>query len=827
MESKLIVRINILAWWLLFAAQINFAQENVTVKNSISNNFNHSTNTKYFLNDLWSIEIPDIESKNNIVLPFYEKNKDIQSLSLKRSFSIPDSLLHSKIRIWIFGLSGNAIIKLNNHFLKNNPDVTTTCSIDIAPEIVKKENNLLEIILTYPDEDDIFSFTRFPNYLKQYRPLGVCGDVYLEFFDTIYIDDVLINYTNNKIFLTYKIVIENQHYVPGKTIKIDEIISNPDGAVVHKRFEYIDYKKSINTFTREISINDPQLWSPDNPYLYEFTISIKTFDSKMVERFIKFGLRTFSVIKKQIFLNDKSIVVKGINYRNNLCKNKNDLVEIKNIGFNSIRFVNYIPHPDIITTADSLGLLLFLDNGFWRLPSEFYSKNAVQQKIKTVTEEIIKVYANHPSVAAIGLGQEVPVESPTARKHIIILNEFVKSKLSSLTYISPNTLKITSDLDICDFLLIMNYDQFDKSIFKIDNRSLCILPGNIGFSYIHSEDIDINKVNYQKFYNFFSEYSSSNLFNGFFIESFNDWFGELPSVGTILNSDNKVIYPFGIYDIQSNSRNSLQFFSDYFNNKMVDLGINIYPDQTNFFSISVFIIVIILLVYYRRSYRYRENIKRSLKHPYGFFVDLRDRRIISVLNSTITGIIVSVVISSFLSSIVYANRNNIFMDEFVSIIFNNITIKAFYLDISNSPAKIFTGFFLITMGLLFILSLFLKLSSYFSKERIKLRQCYSVVSWAGTPMLFFLPISLFTNNLVAANLVFPYIIWLFILFLFWHNYRLANGIRVLFQMQPLNIVSIILLTYLVLLVIFYLSFGLNFQTFEDLNLLYNSRYLYY
>ena len=68
-----------------------------------------------------------------------------------------------------------------------------------------------------------------------------------------------------------------------------------------------DFKKTYTAKDTDITIDNPHYWTPDDPYLYTFSI---TTDDDYIESY--FALRTVEIKKHQILLNDTPIFLHGI-----------------------------------------------------------------------------------------------------------------------------------------------------------------------------------------------------------------------------------------------------------------------------------------------------------------------------------------------------------------------------------------------------------------------------------------------------------------------------------------------------------------------------------
>jgi len=796
-----------------------------------------TSNTKLLLLDSWSV-VTDINKSAKIVnIPYFLTDKNIKYVEFSRSFSISDTIKYSKVRIWILGLHGHAFIYLNDSLLKEHINLPTSYYIDIDPKFLSKENNIFNIKLNNFNDNGKSLDLRYPNYAKQFRPLGIAREIYLEFLPQKYLDKIDIKYENKNIFLKYELnITDSLKSIKERTVKVEEELISPAGTIVFKRFEYYENKISKKSIERQVKLKFPNEWNIESPELYKLRLTIKSGTDNYFELERKVGLRIIKSLGSNLVINDIPIKIKGINYRFNFSNGKNylkqslnDLNTIKEMGFNSVRFINYPPHPSIASFADSIGLYLFVDNGLWRLPSSYYANNKYFNEGKTIIREIGESFTFHPSVIGIGIGNEPNVFLSNEKKFTIVLKKYLSDNFNFLTYISPLNYSVNSPNKLCDLMLMQNYVN-PKKLFAFAQESRFsntpIILGNINFpestnSYSISESYRLNKLK-----NFFVHYDSLNVFNGYFVDSFNDWYGEIPNLYTLNTENNNYIYPFGIVDLNGAKKEKFHFFSDYLKNTKIEISNYKRDHKNNFQSLIVFIIAIVFFTIYKRSYRLKENLIRSIQHPYGFFVDLRDRRIISVFNSTLMGITIGTIVASFLSSIIYAFHTSILFDEYINIFIPNIQNKIFFLSILESPWKLFIIIFIALSFIQLIFSFLLKIIGLFSKEKRKFRQIYSIISWSGSPLLIFIPIALFAYNFAVNDIFYPEIVWIFILFIIWYNFRIANGFRVLYLIQPAKMIALVFLTYLFLIISFLVYINVDIELFDYIKTLSAAQNLY-
>ena len=184
-----------------------------------------------------------------------------------------------------------------------------------------------------------------------------------------------------------------------------------------------------------------------------------------------------------------------------------------------------------------------------------------------------------------------------------------------------------------------------------------------------------------------------------------------------------------------------------------------------------------------------------MAHPYGFFVDLRDRRIISILNSTIIGLYTNFLVSILIAAYIYYMRDNVIMEEMLSSVLVPLHLKFIYLELIKSPLYIsliiWLSFYLLQLTIVILL----KIINLLAAEKIRFKQYLAVCNWAGAPLFLLLPVSMLSHHLMHFEMLHPLIILILFLFFFWYNFRLGNGLRILLSMRVYKILLLLIVIY--------------------------------
>jgi hypothetical protein len=796
------------------------AEQNIYSFSGIKNN--HFV--KKISND-WEILTPLKNISATVNLPLVVPKK-INQISFSRRFQIPDSLRNRKLVIWFPQIFGNAVVNINNIQLSERLNLSSGFKIDIPMNLLNiSGDNSLDIFVKRPESVD----NGIPTFVKVFNPrqyLGIAGDIYLDWLPHVYYKDLKYKYAKNKLSFKYSLRMDREFTSKQEeNLKIfcREELRDSKGKVIFSRYEYVDLKDLAKEFSRSTYIQNPLNWSPDSTEFYILRLTARSGTGLLALHEQKIGLREITFVNQQMVINNIPFRIRGINYRPLLPvykdsvdygsgqdiyidQLKSDLTDIKNLGFNAIRFPDQIPHPYCFYLADSLGLYIFSEMGLWRIPERFFREDHLLQLSKKLADDIVELYDHHPSFIALCIGDEIPIHLPSVKKFMLILKGYLKQKASLSLYLIPINFDLISQRPITEFYMYKKYDHsllrdFDKIVRSdIYQQGATLIFANVGFSITDHIETDNStqkeerqSARYQRFFELISDQKNV---GGYFLESYRDWPADSPARLGQPGLSEYYNYPYGLLSADGKKRDLYhripKLLKGEFPLTVIDRA---STKKSNFFSITVFVFSIALLFIYRRNYQFRENLKRAMAHPYGFFVDLRDRRIISILNSTIIGLYTNFLVASLIAAYIYYMRDNLLAEEIISSILVPLNLKLFYLELMKSPFYITFAIWLVFYFLQLTIVILLKIVNLFATEKIRFKQYLAVCNWAGVPLILLFPLSLLSYHLMHYEMARPAIIIILILFFFWYNFRLGNGLRVLLSLRIYKIVLLLFFAY--------------------------------
>ncbi len=173
-------------------------------------------------------------------------------------------------------------------------------------------------------------------------------------------------------------------------------------------------------FEQNIAVSNPQLWSPETPYLYTAVTRLYAGNVLKDEVSTRFGIREISYKPNVGFsLNGKVRKFKGVCLHHDLgplgaAVNKaalrRQLRILKDMGCDAIRSSHNMPSMEQLELADEMGFMFLAEsfdewakpkvkNGYNRFFEEYAEKDIVN---------LVRASRNHPSIVMWSSGNEVP-----------------------------------------------------------------------------------------------------------------------------------------------------------------------------------------------------------------------------------------------------------------------------------------------------------------------------------------------------------------------------------------------------------------------------------
>ena len=360
----------------------------------------------------------------------------------RKTFVPGDDYTDKTLRLYFEGVYMNAEVFVNGQRAGGHPYGYSSFFVDITPYLYIGQENTIEVHVDNSQQKNC----------RWYSGSGIYRHVWLMTTGRRYIDEWSVS------------------------------VTTPDIHTVNIKAEVVMEDGTREPVAKTLHVEDPHLWSPDDPYLYETTI--EAYDDVLP---VTYGIRTIEYsAEKGLLLNGKSIVLNGgcVHHDNGILGAAAfDEAEYRKVrlmkaaGFNAVRTSHNPPSEAFLRACDELGLLV-IDEAFdgWR---EQKNRHDYHELIDQWWEKDLSAMVCrdrlHPSIFCWSIGNEV-----IERKKIEVVR--TAHRMAALCHKLDPTRPVTSALAAWD----NDWDIYDPLAEEHDI---------VGYNYmIHKAEGDHERV---------------------------------------------------------------------------------------------------------------------------------------------------------------------------------------------------------------------------------------------------------------------------------------------------------------------------------------------
>lgn len=318
----------------------------------------------------------------------------------------------------------------------------TPFSFEIGEFIIPGEGNTIAVRLTNPGgrrgwKDIPLDWGNY-QFNSNGRNFTTLGNVCIEANPKAYIADVFVkNILPAKAKQVEVTATIQNHLPPIENVKIEAVFSGEDGQIAnHSQIETL--KAGSNQIIFTITLSDTELWSPDNPDLYEIELTLKS--DKVTDTYCQsFGVRTFQVLpgrsgEHNFYLNGKRFFFRSAvdwgfyaptgDYATPELAMKS-VKAAKALNQNGIHFHRAIGEPLVMSFADSIGICISEEPGGFHGVRTAFGEAHIKEKIRRM---VIRD-RNHPSLLLYTLSNEDHTYTDARESSMRMIQELDNSRL--------------------------------------------------------------------------------------------------------------------------------------------------------------------------------------------------------------------------------------------------------------------------------------------------------------------------------------------------------------------------------------------------------------
>ncbi len=247
---------------------------------------------------------------------------------------------------------------------------------------------------------------------------GITDTVELLAVPSLYVDDLFVIATPAEE--TGRLAVEAEAVnstTTSQSGRLDlAVASARDGETVLVHSERCDLPVGRSKIKIALELKSPHLWELDHPYLYRVTARlVSDSGSEYHELSTRTGFREFRFSDGYFRLNGRRLYLRSTHTCNHFPIGqqfprdpdflRRDLLNLKAMGFNAVRFIWGGASPAQLDFCDEIGLLVYNESyaSMWIDPSP-----QMAQRFDSGVSELIRRDRNHPCVVIWGLLNEAP-----------------------------------------------------------------------------------------------------------------------------------------------------------------------------------------------------------------------------------------------------------------------------------------------------------------------------------------------------------------------------------------------------------------------------------
>uniref|UniRef100_UPI002870A2EF glycoside hydrolase family 2 TIM barrel-domain containing protein n=1 Tax=Niallia taxi TaxID=2499688 RepID=UPI002870A2EF len=222
--------------------------------------------------------------------------------SYVKYFTVPENLKASPLYISFQGVESAFFVWLNGSFIGYSEDSFTPAEFDLTPYLTDGENKLAVEVYqrstgSWLEDQDFWRFS------------GIFRDVYLYSVPAIHVADIHVRPELNGTYTLGSLTADVK--LEGKAVsKVVAELTDKNGKTIASAAG----TEQNSSWTIKMEVENPELWSAENPHLYTLYVSVYDESGKLVEVVPqRLGFRHFELKDKVMRLNGERIVFKGVN----------------------------------------------------------------------------------------------------------------------------------------------------------------------------------------------------------------------------------------------------------------------------------------------------------------------------------------------------------------------------------------------------------------------------------------------------------------------------------------------------------------------------------
>jgi beta-galactosidase len=323
----------------------------------------------------WAVELPFTNSPDSAVMSHGYKpvGGHYPATSVgwyRKHFTIAPTDSGHRFVIRFDGIYRDSKVWINGFYCCANASGYSGFSCDITDYLRYGHDNVLVVRVDASQYEGWY-----------YEGAGIYRHVWLQQYNNLHIaeDGLFVHSTGTTV--TIETTITNDGPATA-TATASAFLTTRDGKLVGRApAQPLNLKPNEHrTIIQQIPIADPNLWSPETPYLYRAGATIRSGNKILDEEKMRIGIRTIRIDANGCYVNGKYTKIKGVNNHQDhagVGAAMPDYLQyyrarlLKQMGVNASRTSHNPPTPEWLDACDSLGILVADENRLLNSGAEY------------------------------------------------------------------------------------------------------------------------------------------------------------------------------------------------------------------------------------------------------------------------------------------------------------------------------------------------------------------------------------------------------------------------------------------------------------------------
>lgn len=322
---------------------------------------------------------------------WYRKHFTVAAADSGQRFALRFDGIFRDSRVWV-----------NGFFVGHHESGYTSVTYDVTDYLRFDQDNVVVVRVDATQYEGWF-----------YEGAGIYRHVWWEQYQPVHIATaggvfVHSKVTDQQATVTIETTVENESLQPATGYVLEAYVASREGKLIATAPPQ-PFTLGVNagqTLRQEVVVNNPTLWSLENPYRYRVVTTVKRQQQMVDQVTTRLGIRTIAIAPTlALTLNGEVVKVQGVNCHQDHAGVGSALPDylqyyrirlLKEMGVNAYRTSHNPPTPELLDACDSLGMLVMDETRLLNSSPQYLGQ----------LEAMILRDRNHPSVFMWSIGNE-------------------------------------------------------------------------------------------------------------------------------------------------------------------------------------------------------------------------------------------------------------------------------------------------------------------------------------------------------------------------------------------------------------------------------------